>query len=74
MENRIMALSESTIKSLYNLEENRIQEIGNYIYIPSGKLEPSMKSESKTSLNDLEVKKATIIYHSGEKLQEYIQW
>ena len=30
-------------------------------------------SQHKKAINDLEVKKATIIYHSGEKLQEYIR-
>ena len=33
----------------------------------------SIISFSKKAINDLEVKKATIIYHSGEKLQEYIR-
>jgi hypothetical protein len=25
-------------------------------------------------MNDLEIKKANIIYHNGKKLQEYIKW
>ena len=30
-------------------------------------------SQLKTSQNELEIKKANIIYHSGKKLQEYIK-
>ena len=31
-------------------------------------------SQLKTSQNDLEIKKANILYHSGKKLGEYIKW
>jgi len=57
------------IKSKY---ENGL--IDNVAYLESLTEKFDAISQLKTSINDLEIKKANIIYHNGEKLEEYIKW
>lgn len=56
------------IKSKY---ENGL--IDNVAYLESLTEKFDAISQLKTSINDLEIKKANIIYHNGEKLEEYIK-
>ncbi|RXK12742.1 transporter [Halarcobacter mediterraneus] len=56
------------IKSKY---ENGL--IDNVAYLESLSEKFEAISQLKTSINDLEIKKANIIYQSGEKLEEYIK-
>lgn len=56
------------IKSKY---ENGL--IDNVAYLESLTEKFDAISQLKTSLNDLQIKKANIIYHSGKKLEEYIK-
>lgn len=56
------------IKSKY---ENGL--IDNVAYLESLSEKYSAISQLETSINDLEIKKANIIYQSGERLQEYIK-
>ena len=57
------------IKSKY---ENGL--IDNVAFLESLSEKSDALSQLKTSQNELEIKKANIIYHSGKKLQEYIKW
>lgn len=56
------------IKSKY---ENGL--IDNVAFLESLSEKSDALSQLKTSQNELEIKKANIIYHSGKKLQEYIK-
>ncbi|CAM3384441.1 TolC family protein [Arcobacter aquimarinus] len=56
------------IKSKY---ENGL--IDNVAFLESLSEKSEAVSQLKTSINELEIKKANIIYHSGKKLQEYIK-
>ena len=56
------------IKSKY---ENGL--VDNVAFLESLSEKFSAISQMKTSLNELEIKKANILYHSGKKLQEYIK-
>lgn len=62
-------------QSAYEVIKSKFENglIDNVAFLQSLSEKSDAQSQYKTSLNDLEVKKATIIYHSGEKLQEYIQ-
>lgn len=56
------------IKSKY---ENGL--VDNVAFLESLSEKSDALSQLKTSQNDLEIKKANIIYHSGKKLEEYIK-
>ncbi|QKF73483.1 RND family efflux system, outer membrane channel protein, TolC family [Aliarcobacter faecis] len=70
--------SEANIKasqSAYEIIKSKFENglIDNVAFLQSLTEKYDAISQHKTALNDLEIKKANIIYHSGEKLQEYIK-
>ena len=70
--------SEANIKaaqSAYEIIKSKFENglIDNVAFLQSLTEKYDAISQHKTALNDLEIKKANIIYHSGEKLQEYIR-
>ena len=71
--------TEATLKaaqSAYEIIKSKFENglIDNVAFLQSLTEKYDAISQHKKAINDLEVKKATIIYHSGEKLQEYIRW
>ena len=71
--------TEATLKaaqSAYEIIKSKFENglIDNVAFLQSLTETYDAISQHKKAINDLEVKKATIIYHSGEKLQEYIRW
>ena len=70
--------TEATLKaaqSAYEIIKSKFENglIDNVAFLQSLTEKYDAISQHKKAINDLEVKKATIIYHSGEKLQEYIR-
>ena len=70
--------TEATLKaaqSAYEIIKSKFESglIDNVAFLQSLTEKYDAISQHKKAINDLEVKKATIIYHSGEKLQEYIR-
>ena len=70
--------TEATLKaaqSAYEIIKSKFENglIDNVAFLQSLTETYDAISQHKKAINDLEVKKATIIYHSGEKLQEYIR-
>lgn len=70
--------TEATLKaaqSAYEIIKSKFENglIDNVAFLQSLTEKFDAISQHKKAINDLEVKKATIIYHSGEKLQEYIR-
>ena len=70
--------SEANIKaaqSAYEIIKSKFENglIDNVAFLQSLTEKYDAISQHKTALNDLEIKKANIIYHSGEKIQEYIK-
>ena len=70
--------TEATLKaaqSAYEIIKSKFENglIENVAFLQSLTEKYDAISQHKKAINDLEVKKATIIYHSGEKLQEYIR-
>lgn len=70
--------SEASVKaaqSAYEVIKSKFENglIDNVAFLQSLTEKYDAISQHKKAINDLEVKKATIIYHSGEKLQEYIR-
>ncbi len=70
--------TEANIKaaqSAYDIIKSKFENglIDNVAFLQSLTEKYDAISKHKTALNDLEIKKANIIYHSGEKLQEYIK-
>ncbi|RBQ30395.1 transporter [Arcobacter sp. FW59] len=70
--------SEATLKaaqSAYDVIKSKYENglIDNVAFLESLSEKYDAISQHKRALNDLEISKATIIYHSGEKLQEYIR-
>lgn len=70
--------SEATLKasqSAYEVIKSKYENglIDNVAFLQSLSEKFNSISQYKQALNDLEIKKATIIYQSGEKLQEYIK-
>ena len=70
--------TEATLKaaqSAYEIINSKFENglIDNVAFLQSLTEKYDAISQHKKAINDLEVKKATIIYHSGEKLQEYIR-
>ena len=70
--------SEANIKasqSAYDIIKSKFENglIDNVAYLQSLTEKFDAISKHKAALNDLEIKKANIIYHSGEKLQDYIK-
>ncbi|WP_419678361.1 TolC family protein [Aliarcobacter lanthieri] len=70
--------SEATLKaaqSAYDVIKSKYENglIDNVAFLQSLSEKYDAISQHKKALNDLEISKATIIYHSGEKLQEYIR-
>ena len=70
--------TEATLKaaqSAYEIIKSKFENglIDNVAFLQSSTEKYDAISQHKKAINDLEVKKATIIYHSGEKLQEYIR-
>jgi len=70
--------SEATVKaaqSAYEIIKSKFENglVENVAFLESLSEKFDAISQHKKALNDLEIKKATIIYHSGEKLQEYIK-
>lgn len=70
--------TEATLKaaqSAYEIIKSKFENglIDNVSFLQSLTEKYDAISQHKKAINDLEVKKATIIYHSGEKLQEYIR-
>ena len=70
--------SEATLKasqSAYEVIKSKYENglIDNVAFLQSLSEKFDSISQYKQALNDLEIKKATIIYQSGEKLQEYIK-
>ena len=70
--------TEATLKaaqSAYEIIKSKFENglIDNIAFLQSLTEKYDAISQHKKAINDLEVKKATIIYHSGEKLQEYIR-
>ena len=70
--------TEATLKaaqSAYEIIKSKFENglIDNVAFLQSITEKYDAISQHKKAINDLEVKKATIIYHSGEKLQEYIR-
>ena len=62
-------------QSAYDIIKSKFENglIDNVAFLQSLTEKYDAISKHKTALNDLEIKKANIIYHSGEKLQEYIK-
>ena len=70
--------TEATLKAAqsdYEIIKSKFENglIDNVAFLQSLTEKYDAISQHKKAINDLEVKKATIIYHSGEKLQEYIR-
>ena len=70
--------TEATLKaaqSAYEIIKSKFENglLDNVAFLQSLTEKYDAISQHKKAINDLEVKKATIIYHSGEKLQEYIR-
>ena len=70
--------TEATLKaaqSAYEIIKSKFENglIDNVAFLQSLTEKYDAISQHKTALNDLEIKKANIIYHSGEKIQEYIK-
>ena len=70
--------TEATLKaaqSAYEIIKSKFENglIDNVAFLQSLTEKYDAISQHKKAINDLEVKKATIIYHSGEKSQEYIR-
>ena len=70
--------TEATLKaaqSAYEIIKSKFENglIDNVAFLQSLTEKYDAISQHKKAINDLKVKKATIIYHSGEKLQEYIR-
>lgn len=70
--------TEANIKaaqSAYEIIKSKFENglIDNVAFLQSLTEKYDAISQHKTALNDLEIKKANIIYHSGEKIQEYIK-
>ena len=63
--------SESAYEVIKSKFENGLVDNVSYLQSLSEKFDAV--SQLKTSINDLEIKKANIIYHSGKKLEEYIK-
>lgn len=61
--------------SAYEVIKSKFENglIENVAYLQSLSEKYDAESQYKTALNDLEIKKANIIYHSGEKIKEYIK-
>lgn len=61
--------------SAYEVIKSKFENglIENVAYLESLSEKFDAASQYESSLNDLEIKKANIIYHSGEKIQEYIK-
>ena len=61
--------------STYEMVESKYQNglVENVVYLEALSEKYDAQSALKTALNDLEIKKAQIIYHSGKNLQEYIK-
>lgn len=71
-------VSEATLKasqSAYEVIKSKFENglVDNVAFLQSLSETYQARSQHKQALNDLEIKKALIIYHSGEKLQEYIK-
>ncbi len=71
--------TEATVKAsqtAYEIIKSKYENglIDNVAFLQSLSEKFDAISQHKKAINDLEIKKATIIYHSGEKLQEYIRW
>lgn len=62
-------------QSAYEVIKSKFENglIDNVAYLQSLSEKYDAISMHKKSLNDVEIKKATIIYHSGEKIKEYIR-
>ncbi len=63
--------AESTYEVIKSKFENGL--VDNVTFLTSLSEKFSAVSQLKTSINDLEIKKANIIYNSGKKLEEYIK-
>lgn len=63
--------AQSTYEVIKSKYENGL--IDNVAFLESLSEKSEAVSQLKTSINELEIKKANIIYHSGKKLQEYIK-
>ena len=63
--------AQSTYEVIKSKYENGL--IDNVAYLESLSEKFEAISQLKTSINDLEIKKANIVYQSGKKLQEYIK-
>lgn len=63
--------SESAYEVIKSKFENGL--VDNVAYLQSLSEKFDALSQLKTSINDLEIKKANIIYNSGKKLEEYIK-
>ena len=61
--------------STYEMIEKKYQNglVDNVTYLEALSEKYDAMSSLKTAINDLEIKKAQIIYHSGKNLQEYIK-
>jgi len=71
--------SEASVKaaqSAYEVIKSKFENglIDNVAFLQSLTEKYNAISLHKKALNDLEIKKAAIIYHSGEKIKEYIKW
>ena len=62
-------------ESAYEVIKSKFENglVDNVSYLQSLSEKFDAVSQLKTSINDLEIKKANIIYHSGKKLEEYIK-